>query len=138
MGNHPNNGFLILSSIMKLISALFALAVPALAHDYDANVAELTDANFEEKVKDGKWIAKFFAPWCGHCKRLKPTWDELSNAGTGVNVGAVDCTIHKDICSKHSVRGYPTLLFFPEGSLEGEKYQGARDLDSFKSFLATK
>lgn len=123
---------------MKLISALFALAVPALAHDYNANVVEVTNDNFKAEVKEGKWLVKFFAPWCGHCKRLKPTWDELADAQTGVKIGAVDCTKHKDVCGEHGVRGYPTLLFFPDGSLEGEKYASGRDLESFKTFCESK
>lgn len=71
--------------------------------------------------KDGKlltekpWFIKFFAPWCGHCKRLGPTWDELHQNQRGeLNVGRVDCTTEagRPLCTHFEVRGYPTLLFF--------------------------
>lgn len=63
------------------------------------------------------------APWCGHCKRLAPTWDKLSEeyASTeGVNVAKVDCTEHRPLCQAQGVRGYPTLKLFKSGA--DEKY----------------
>lgn len=56
------------------------------------------------KVKDGSmpWFIKFFAPWCGHCKKLTPTWEELHQLhGSKFNVAKVDCTQEdaKDLCN---------------------------------------
>jgi len=95
----------------------------------------LTADNFADSIKDGVWFVKFFAPWCGHCKKLAPTWDELSDKSTDVKIAHVDCTQHQAVCQDHGVRGYPTLLLFKNGG-EGEKYQGQRDLSAFTSWLA--
>ena len=62
----------------------------------------LTVEQFDEQAWDkesGKiktqnpWFIKFFAPWCGHCKRLAPTWTEFYQLHNDeVNVARVDCT----------------------------------------------
>ncbi len=39
------------------------------------------------------WIIEFYAPWCGHCKRLEPEWNKAgSNLKGEVKVGKVDAT----------------------------------------------
>jgi thioredoxin domain-containing protein 5 len=79
-------------------------------------------------------FVKFYAPWCGHCKKLAPTWDQLDAAGMdNVAVTKVDCTVAKSTCTAEGVRGYPTLKFFKNGG-EGEKYQGGRDLASLQTW----
>ena len=46
---------------------------------------------------------------------MKPAWDQLSDKYTdhkSIVVADVDCTIHKDLCSKYGVKGYPTIKYF--------------------------
>ena len=77
-------------------------------------VINLDEANGQVK-SDKSWFIKFFAPWCGHCQRLAPTWSEFNRLHSDeLNVGLVDCTSDggKPLCGKMEVRGYPTLLFF--------------------------
>lgn len=100
-------------------------------------VRELTDKNFAEVTNSGHTFVKFYAPWCGHCKRLAPTWEELASSVSdmeGVTIAKVDCTLNKEICSENGVRGYPTLFLFKDGKRE-EKYSKGRDLESLKSYL---
>ena len=71
---------------------------------------------------------------CGHCKRLAPTWQDLSakynkKAEPDVLIGKVDCTIETALCSAQDVTGYPTLKFFKSGTESGVKYRGQRDQD---------
>ncbi|MCP3665503.1 MAG: hypothetical protein GY696_23905, partial [Gammaproteobacteria bacterium] len=59
------------------------------------DVVELTDANFESKTSTGAWFVKFYAPWCGHCKKLAPTWEELAASlvsDPDNHVAHIDCT----------------------------------------------
>lgn len=60
------------------------------------------------------WFIKFYAPWCGHCKRLAPDWERLADEmyGTGINVGSVDCTEHSEACERVEISGYPSLFVF--------------------------
>jgi hypothetical protein len=46
--------------------------------------------------------------------------------------------VEKDLCAKHGVRGYPTLMLFKNGVANPEKYQGARDLAAFTQFIDSK
>jgi len=115
------------------------VALFALVQSTSATV-DLTDATFEDEVFNSgrNSFVKFFAPWCGHCKKLKPDWDVLGEEfdGTGsVLVADVDCTVHQATCSKFDVSGYPTLKFFAGGDTKGQAYQGGRDPASLKKFI---
>lgn len=78
---------------------------------------------------------------CGHCKAMKPAWDELGSEFEGsssVVIGDVDCTSDggKALCEEHEVRGYPTVKYFNGDTGEkGEKYSGARDKDTLVKFV---
>jgi len=79
----------------------------------------------------------FYAPWCGHCKRLQPTWKELGAKfadSTEVSIGHVDCTAHRAICTKNDVKGYPTLKILYKGE-EYKTYRGPRELAALEEFV---
>jgi thioredoxin domain-containing protein 5 len=79
-------------------------------------VVKLTDATFDEKTKTGIWVVKFFAPWCGHCKKLAPEWETYAILANHIyNVAEVDCTIEKELANRFSIRGYPTIKMFEDG-----------------------
>ena len=100
------------------------------------------EETFGEKVANKPHFIMFFAPWCGHCKRLKPTWEDLSSKYNDkdeeeqdVLIGKVDCTVERSLCSAQDVNGYPTLKFFKSGTNSGVKYYGQRDLSSLVKFI---
>ncbi|GBG86292.1 hypothetical protein CBR_g41286 [Chara braunii] len=107
--------------------------------DEGSDVLVLTPETFDEVVgKDQHVFVKFYAPWCGHCKRLAPDWDMLGTAFKKVGsvaIAKVDCDAHKDLCSRFSISGYPTLKFFPKGSLTPQDYQGGRTPDDLIEFV---
>lgn len=92
----------------------------------------LTADNFDEMTLGKKGLVAFKAPWCGHCKTLKPDWDKLSDA-VGVMVAEVDCTKEQALCEKHGVKGYPTLKY--SDGLGWKSYDKGRDYNSLESFV---
>uniref|UniRef100_A0A2R9A6H8 protein disulfide-isomerase n=2 Tax=Homininae TaxID=207598 RepID=A0A2R9A6H8_PANPA len=71
------------------------------------------DESFKENRNDDIWLVDFYAPWCGHCKKLEPIWNEvgleMKSIGSPVKVGKMDATSYSSIASEFGVRGYPTI-----------------------------
>lgn len=108
-------------------------------HQEEDSVARLTGNSFEHAIEKGVTIVKFFAPWCGHCKRLAPTWDDLATKFIGnlnVKVAKVDCTLsdNKELCSSQEVDGFPTIFLYKNGDKVTE-YNGNRSLDDLVNFV---
>merc|ERR1712050_239896 len=101
-----------------------------------AAVPSLTPANYDS-MTDGKTVfLKFFAPWCGHCKKMAPDWEKLSKEWDGHAVGLVaeiDCTAEgKPLCDANGVKGFPTLKYGDPAGLDD--YQGGRSLKDLTKF----
>merc|ERR1712170_240942 len=80
-------------------------------------VASMKEFNALSAADDSGFVfVKFFAPWCGHCKKLEPTYEDFARVfgnEESVVVARVDCDAHRELCSRYDVSGYPTLKFFP-------------------------
>jgi len=115
---------------MKFILALLAITSASAA------VPSLTPANYEELTAGKTVFIKFFAPWCGHCKKMAPDWETLSAEWDGNDIGLiaeVDCTAEgKPLCDENGVKGFPTLKHGDPSALDD--YQGGRDLSSMQAF----
>ncbi|GAB4835753.1 hypothetical protein Ancab_000663 [Ancistrocladus abbreviatus] len=126
------------SQIWFAIGALALLFFSSASAD---EVVVLTEDNFEQEVgKDRGALVEFYAPWCGHCKKLAPEYEKLGASfkkAKSVLIGKVDCDDQKSLCSKYDVTGYPTLKWFPKGSLEAKKYEGARTAEALAEFVNT-
>jgi protein disulfide-isomerase A1 len=118
-------------------------------HDHDhehegetSNVLTLTDSTLAEALQQHQSIlVEFYAPWCGHCKRLAPEYEKAANLlvekGSNAKVAKVDSTVEKASSSAYSIRGYPTLLYFENGQMV-EKYSGGRTADEIANYLLGK
>lgn len=121
--------------IWLALGTLTLFFVSALADD----VVVLTEDNFEKEVgQDRGALVEFYAPWCGHCKKLAPEYEKLGASfkkAKSVLIGKVDCDEHKSLCSKYGVQGYPTIQWFPKGSLEPKKYEGPRSAEALAEYV---
>jgi len=101
---------------------------------------DLTDADFDSKLADiDTALVMFYAPWCGHCKRLKPEFEksaaDLLANDPPVSLVKVDCTEGgKDVCGRFEVKGYPTLKIFRNGELSSD-YNGPREAAGITKFM---
>ncbi|XP_074534587.1 protein disulfide-isomerase A3 [Halichoeres trimaculatus] len=117
-----------------MLKLIFLAALAGLSRASD--VIDFTDDDFESKIGDHSLIlVEFFAPWCGHCKRLAPEYEAAATRLKGtVALAKVDCTANSNTCSKYGVNGYPTLKIFRDGE-EAGPYDGPRSADGIVSFL---
>jgi len=107
-----------------------------------AQVVELDDTNFDTYVDGSRAVfVEFYAPWCGHCKKLSPDYDVVGEAFSkekGVVVAKIDADKYKDIGGRFDVHGFPTLKFFPKGSTEPVAYEGGRSIDDLVTYINNK
>ncbi|KAF9911228.1 hypothetical protein EC991_004452 [Linnemannia zychae] len=107
------------------------------------SVTVLTDATFESEVlTSGKNVlVEFYAPWCGHCKNLAPTYEKVAqdflNDKKTVTIANLDATVETATADKYGVKGYPTIKFFAaDGTVED--YNGGRSEQDFIDFINQK
>jgi len=100
-----------------------------------SRVEVLTTSNFDATVSSSELtLVKFYAPWCGHCKRLAPrfTGASVSLAAEGIKLAKIDQTANREIGARYQVNSFPTLLIF-KGSNMVKKYDGGRTQDDIEA-----
>ena len=104
----------------------------------DDSVVIGNDASWDSYVSEHpQFLAMFFAPWCGHCKAMKPAYGEAAAMfADTIPLVAVDCTQEKTTCEKYDVKGFPTLKWFVDG--KAEAYPAGRDKEAIVGFLEKK
>ena len=99
----------------------------------------LVGKNWDSIVKDETKdvLVKYYAPWCGHCKALAPTWDALAEDVKDIEdlvIAKFDATANE--VAGLDIRGYPTLKYYPKNDKSGLDYSGDREIEDFKKFLS--
>ncbi|KAH9586651.1 Thioredoxin domain [Trypanosoma melophagium] len=133
------------STLLLLLFAIIAVvsAVPAVAGSAHADAGaalELDPGTFHKVVQDPTKhvFVMFYAPWCTHCVRMKPKWEEFARSmadQADVVIAKIDAAAHRAIAEEYRVQGFPTLKLFTKGNKEGVPYQGPRDVAALTGFL---
>jgi thioredoxin 1 len=97
------------------------------------------DEDFEASVLNSSKpvVVDFWAEWCGPCKMIGPSLEELSDElGEQVTIAKVNIDDHPDTPSKYGVRGIPTMILFKNGEVVDTKV-GAAPKAAIKSWIET-
>ncbi|EGW29868.1 uncharacterized protein SPAPADRAFT_63488 [Spathaspora passalidarum NRRL Y-27907] len=116
-------------------------------------VVKLVGHNYRQILDDVSKdvFVKYYAPWCGHCKKLAPTWEDLASIfgsnkdDAKVVIANIDHT-NNDVDVPIDIQGYPTLLLYPANGKIDQKtglrepilYESGRDLESLLAFVKEK
>lgn len=90
---------------------------------YERNFMEITKENFEQEVMHSEKpvIVDFWAPWCGPCKALSPTVEEIGNEyAEKAKVVKINVDDENELAMRYGIMSIPTLKFFKEGKIVGE------------------
>jgi thioredoxin 1 len=102
-----------------------------------ANIVTLTEDNFENEVLKSTVpvLVDFWAEWCGPCKMLGPTLDELSNEYVGkVKIAKLNVDDNQNLAAQYGVSSIPMLLFFKGGQIQNQMV-GAKPKSALKGEL---
>jgi len=136
--------------IFLVIALIIVLAIfrPAslflnLGIGFNAHIGELR-GSFEFEAFDnqnGAAFAMYYATWCGHCKTIKPQFQQLMDTYKGpVKLMMIDCEApeNKELVQSQGIKGFPTLRYYPKGISENfQEYNSGRTYGDFMQYLNT-
>lgn len=103
------------------------------------NVVHLTSNDFEAfMTSNPSVLVTFYAPWCGHCKAMKPSYNEAAKIMQEENIpgvlAAVDATVERELANVFQVNGFPTIKYFHNGEPVYD-YGYSRTTEGFVEFM---
>ncbi|XP_062182353.1 protein disulfide isomerase-like 1-1 [Phragmites australis] len=138
--------------ISLLLALAIALSAPA-ARAEEAGAAAAAEGegeavltldadSFDDAVaKHPFMVVEFYAPWCGHCKKLAPEYEKaaqlLSKHDPPIVLAKVDANEDKNrpLATKYEIQGFPTLKIFRNQGKNIQEYKGPREAEGIVEYL---
>jgi len=127
-----------------MYSILLLCGLVSVAYSDGASKVQVLDRhNFDAIAlsKDKNVLVEFYAPWCGHCKRLEPVYESIARtfeAEEECIIAKIDAEYEHAIGARYGVRSFPTIKFFGKGKNVAEDYDGERTEQDFIEYLNQK
>jgi thioredoxin 1 len=102
------------------------------------STVKVTDANFESEVvgSSGPVVVDFWAEWCGPCKMISPTLEEIAKEMQGkVTIAKLKVDENPGVAGTYGIRSIPTLMLFKDGKVASSKV-GAAPKSELKKWIA--
>lgn len=99
------------------------------------SVLHLTEGAFDKAIAQGVALVDFWATWCGPCKMLAPTIEELGSKYEGkATVAKVDVDAEPGLAGRYGVMSIPTVILFKDG-VEVDRKVGFMPIDAYTQAL---
>jgi len=137
-----NKILIILGAILVLILVFYPRSNPVISAGMSArlgNIGGKVQLEAMENFHNQKVLILFYAPWCGHCKKLMPEWNKIEESNdTDIKIVKINGDENKELAQNYEVQGFPTIYYLPKG-LNNPKdrieYQGDRTGEALLTFI---
>eukprot|EP00111_Clytia_hemisphaerica_P003469 TCONS_00009914-protein len=129
--------------IRSLFTALVVLVnAPLQRVDGLSSVAEIYNANSFDLIRSSSYphFVMFHAPWCSHCTKMSPVWDEYARQNhklKRMKIAKLDCSEYTPLCASEKIKAYPTFRLFDQ--YKAFTFRGTtRSIREFNKFVEQK
>ncbi|GET31495.1 hypothetical protein PbJCM13498_03580 [Prolixibacter bellariivorans] len=95
----------------------------------------LNNKNFKTVIRSGTVLVDFWAPWCGPCKMIAPTLNEIAEENHNVTIAKVNVDEQQQLAQKYNIRNIPTMILFRDGKAE-KRITGVKSKKAILSEIA--
>lgn len=90
----------------------------------DSPIVTLTSSNYDKEISEGLILVDFWAPWCGPCRRMAPTLNEIAkDYKNDVKIAKLNVDNYKKFALEKGIQALPTIIVYKDGK-EISRIQG--------------
>jgi thioredoxin 1 len=107
-------------TLLIVLLGIWHTQPPATHRSGGGNIAEATDADFDEVVLHNKQLVlvDFWAPWCGPCRMVAPAVEDMADEFTGkLKVVRVNVDDARETAKRYQVSSIPAMVVFRNGKV---------------------